>query len=216
MGIDTVAVYSDADAEALHVREADEAVRIGPAPRRESYLRIDRIVAACRATGAEAVHPGYGFLSENAAFAAALDDGRASSSSARRARRSRRWATRSRRRSSPPRPASRPCPAISTPIADAEAAVRIAREVGYPVMIKAAAGGGGKGMRVAASDARGARGLPRRRKRGALELRRRPRLHREVHRGAAPHRDPGARRRARQRRASRASANARSSAATRR
>ncbi len=72
MGIATVAVYSEADAEALHVREADEAVAIGPPPAAESYLRIDRIVEACQQTGAEAVHPGYGFLSERAAFAAAL------------------------------------------------------------------------------------------------------------------------------------------------
>jgi len=73
MGIRTVAIHSDADADALHVREADEAVRVGPAPSAESYLRIDAVVAACKATGAEAVHPGYGFLSENPAFAAALD-----------------------------------------------------------------------------------------------------------------------------------------------
>src|SRR6202045_5324527 len=73
MGVATVAVFSEADAEALHVREADEAVPIGPPPAAESYLRIDRIVEACRATGAEAVHPGYGFLSENPAFATALE-----------------------------------------------------------------------------------------------------------------------------------------------
>jgi propionyl-CoA carboxylase alpha chain len=72
MGIATVAVYSEADAEALHVRMADEAVPIGPPPSVESYLKIERIVEACRATGAEAVHPGYGFLSENPAFATAL------------------------------------------------------------------------------------------------------------------------------------------------
>src|SRR5579862_6657127 len=74
MGIATVAVYSEADAEALHVRTADEAVLIGPPPAAESYLRIDRIIAACRQTGAEAVHPGYGFLSERAEFARALAD----------------------------------------------------------------------------------------------------------------------------------------------
>src|SRR5499425_1472374 len=73
MGIATVAVYSEADAEALHVRMADEAVRIGPPPSAESYLKIDRIVEACRQTGAEAVHPGYGFLSEKAPFAEALE-----------------------------------------------------------------------------------------------------------------------------------------------
>src|SRR2546423_5870075 len=73
MGIATVAVYSDADADALHVREADEAVRIGPPPSAESYLKGERIVAACRETGAEAVHPGYGFLSEKAEFALALE-----------------------------------------------------------------------------------------------------------------------------------------------
>src|SRR5262250_2793883 len=72
MGIATVAVYSEADAEALHVRMADQSVPIGPAPSAESYLKIERIVEACKATGAEAVHPGYGFLSENAAFARVL------------------------------------------------------------------------------------------------------------------------------------------------
>ena len=100
MGIATVAVYSDADAEALHVRMADEAIRIGPAPSAESYLRIDRIVEACRASGAEAVHPGYGFLSENVGVRRGAGRSRHRLYRARARRRSRRWATRSNRKSS--------------------------------------------------------------------------------------------------------------------
>jgi propionyl-CoA carboxylase alpha chain len=151
MGIATVAVYSDADAEALHVRMADEAIRIGPAPSAESYLRSDRIVEACRASGAEAVHPGYGFLSENVGFAsvlaeagivfvgpglkaiAAMGDKIESKKLARAAGVS-------------------TVPGHLDIVPDAEGAVRIARDIGYPVMIKASAGGGGKGMRVATSD----------------------------------------------------------------
>src|SRR6266446_1658980 len=121
MGIATVAVYSGVDAEALHVRMADEAVPIGPAPSAQSYLKIERIVEACRATGAEAVHPGYGFLSENPAFARAL--------------------------------AKVGVTFIGPgPEAIAAMGVTIARDIGYPVMIKASAGGGGKGMRIAAND----------------------------------------------------------------
>ncbi|HEU0156476.1 MAG TPA: biotin carboxylase N-terminal domain-containing protein, partial [Stellaceae bacterium] len=139
MGIATVAVYSDADAEALHVREADEALPIGPAPSAESYLRIDRIVEACRKSGAEAVHPGYGFLSENPAFAealaavgvtfigppaaaiAAMGDKIESKKLARAAGVS-------------------TIPGALDVVADAESAVRAARDIGYPVMIKASAG----------------------------------------------------------------------------
>ncbi len=151
MGIATVAVYSDADAEALHVREADAAVRIGPPAAADSYLRIDRIVAACRETGAEAVHPGYGFLSENAEFAETLaaagivfigPDARAIAAmgdkiAAKRLAAEAGVAT---------------VPGHLGAVADADDAVRIARAVGYPVMLKAAAGGGGKGMRVARGD----------------------------------------------------------------
>jgi propionyl-CoA carboxylase alpha chain len=151
MGIATVAVCSDADAGALHVRMADEAVRIGPAPSAESYLKIDRIVDACRAADAEAVHPGYGFLSENPAFADAL-------------------AAAGIVFIGPPREAIAAmgdkiqskklahAAGVSTVpghldvIPDAEAAVAIARDIGYPVMIKASAGGGGKGMRIARTD----------------------------------------------------------------
>ena len=147
MGIETVAVYSDADRNALHVEMADTAVRIGPAPAAESYLLVDRIVAAARDSGAEAVHPGYGFLSEREALPRALDmagvvfigpnpsaiaamgDKIASKQAAAAAGVS-------------------TVPGHAGVIADEDEAVRIAEEIGYPVMIKASAGGGGKGMRV--------------------------------------------------------------------
>ncbi len=151
MGIKSVAVYSDADADALHVREADEAVRIGPPPSAQSYLAIDAIVKACKDTGAEAAHPGYGFLSENPAFAkalakagivfigpnieavAAMGDKIESKKLAQKA-------------------GVNTIPGHLAPLADAEEAVKIARKVGYPVMLKASAGGGGKGMRIAFND----------------------------------------------------------------
>ena len=151
MGILTVAVYSDADKEARHVELADEAVHIGGAASRDSYLQVDRIIAACKQTGAEAVHPGYGFLSENEAFArkveeegivfigpkhysiAAMGDKIASKKLANEAK-------------------VNTIPGWNEAIETAERAVEIAREIGYPVMIKASAGGGGKGLRVANDD----------------------------------------------------------------
>ncbi len=151
MGIKTVAVYSDADRDARHVELADEAVNIGAAPSRESYLQADRIIAACRQTGAQAVHPGYGFLSENETFArrveeegitfigpkhhsiAAMGDKIASKKLAKEAR-------------------VNTIPGYNDAIETAEQAVEIARGIGYPVMIKASAGGGGKGLRVAFND----------------------------------------------------------------
>src|SRR5689334_20378700 len=150
MGIATIAVYSGADEDALHVAMADHAVLIGPAPAAQSYLSIQAIVAACRQTGAEAVHPGYGFLSERAEFALALEaagiafigpnpkaiaamgDKIAAKQAAAKAGVS-------------------TVPGHLGVIEDAAHAVRIADEIGYPVMIKASAGGGGKGMRIAYS-----------------------------------------------------------------
>ena len=151
MGIATVAVYSEADRDARHVALADEAVFIGAAPSRESYLVADKIIAACKATGAQAVHPGYGFLSENEAFArrveeegivfigpkhhsiAAMGDKIASKKLANAAR-------------------VNTIPGWNEAIELPERAVEIARDIGYPVMIKASAGGGGKGLRVAFND----------------------------------------------------------------
>jgi propionyl-CoA carboxylase alpha chain len=152
MGIATVAVFSDADKDAMHVEMADEAVHLGPPAAAQSYLLIDRIVEACRQTGAEAVHPGYGFLSERAAFPRALAaagvvfigpnpgaiDAMGDKIESKKAAAAARVST---------------VPGHLGTIADADTAVRIAREIGYPVMIKASAGGGGKGMRIAWNDA---------------------------------------------------------------
>ncbi|WP_406736891.1 acetyl-CoA carboxylase biotin carboxylase subunit [Thioclava sp. GXIMD4215] len=155
MGIQTVAVYSDADAQALHVQMADETVHIGPPPAKQSYIVIDKIMEAIAKTGAEAVHPGYGFLSENAKFAEALEaagvafigppvkaieamgDKITSKKIAQEA-------------------GVNTVPGYMGLIEDADEAVKISEEIGYPVMIKASAGGGGKGMRIAwnATEAR--------------------------------------------------------------
>ncbi|HEV7577121.1 MAG TPA: acetyl-CoA carboxylase biotin carboxylase subunit, partial [Caldimonas sp.] len=158
MGIATVAVYSDADRDALHVELADEAVSIGAAPSRESYLSMDKIIAAAKETGADAIHPGYGFLSENEAFArrveeegivfigpkhaaiAAMGDKIQSKKLAAKAGVS-------------------TIPGHNEAIESAALAVEIARKIGYPVMIKASAGGGGKGLRVAWNDAQAEEGF---------------------------------------------------------
>jgi propionyl-CoA carboxylase alpha chain len=151
LGIKTVAVYSEADRDALHVELADESVLIGPAPSRESYLVADKIIAAAKQTGAQAIHPGYGFLSENEAFAkrvedeglvfigpkhysiAAMGDKIASKKLAKAA-------------------LVNTIPGWNEAIESPEQAVKIAKGIGYPVMIKASAGGGGKGLRVAFND----------------------------------------------------------------
>ncbi|MDF1586422.1 acetyl/propionyl/methylcrotonyl-CoA carboxylase subunit alpha [Marinimicrococcus flavescens] len=151
LGIATVAVYSEADADALHVRMADEKVLLGPPAASESYLLVEKIVEACRATGAEAVHPGYGFLSERAAFAKALDEAgivfigppvgaieaMGDKIESKRLAREAGVST---------------VPGTLDAIADPDEARRIAAEIGYPVMVKASAGGGGKGMRIAWSE----------------------------------------------------------------
>jgi hypothetical protein len=147
MGIETVAVYSDADRTALHVRRADRAVHLGGSKPSESYLDIGKVIAAAKATGCDALHPGYGFLSENE------DLGRRPASEAGieflgpPPHAIRRWATRSRRARSPRRRACRWCRACRRTSTRAPL-VAAAKQVGYPVMLKAAAGGGGKGIRI--------------------------------------------------------------------
>ena len=152
MGIATVAVYSDADKDALHVSMADEAVHIGPPPANQSYIVIEKIMAAIKDTGAEAVHPGYGFLSENAKFAQALDEaGVAFIGPPVGAIEAMGDKITSKKLAAEAGVST--VPGYMGLIEDADEAVKIAREIGYPVMIKASAGGGGKGMRIAWTDA---------------------------------------------------------------
>src|SRR6195256_6123956 len=160
MGIETVAVYSEADRDALHVEMADQAVLIGPPPAAESYLLIDKIIAACKQGGAQAVHPGYGFLSERESFAHALAEAgivfigpNAGAIAAMGDK-------------IEPKKASAGAKGSTVPgnleiIADETQAVQIADQIGYPVMIKASAGGGGKGMRIAHSKSEVAEGYAR-------------------------------------------------------
>jgi len=150
LGVATVAVYSDADRQALHVLAADEAYRLGPAPATESYLRADLILEVARTSGADAIHPGYGFLSENAAFveacvaAGVIFIGPPASSM--RALGSKTLARQAADRASMPR-----VPGSVTGLKDVAEALQVAAQIGYPVMLKAAAGGGGKGMRAVSS-----------------------------------------------------------------
>ena len=151
MGIKTVAVYSDADRNALHVQMADEAVHIGPPPANQSYIVIENIFKAIRETGAQAVHPGYGFLSENPKFAAALAaEGVAFIGPPQGAIESMGDKITSKKIALDAGVST--VPGYMGLIEDADEAVRISQEIGYPVMIKASAGGGGKGMRIAWSD----------------------------------------------------------------
>ncbi len=148
MGISTVAVYSDADRDALHVQMADEAVHIGAAPTAESYLVIDRILQAIKETGAEAVHPGYGFLSENTKFAQALEKaGVAFIGPGPKAITAMGDKIESKKLANAAKVSC--VPGHPDAIADVKEAVKVANEIGYPVMLKASAGGGGKGMRIA-------------------------------------------------------------------
>jgi acetyl-CoA carboxylase, biotin carboxylase subunit len=147
LGVRSVAVYSDADARAPHVREADDAVHIGPAPSAESYLRGEKIIAAAKRAGAEAIHPGYGFLSEREWFARLVrDEGLIFVGPPPEAIAAMGSKTAARQLAIA---AGVPVvPGTTSALTDATEAARIAEQFGYPVLLKAAAGGGGKGMRV--------------------------------------------------------------------
>ncbi len=151
MGISTVAIYSDADKHALHVQMADEAVHIGPPPANQSYIVIDKVMAAIKETGAQAVHPGYGFLSENPKFAEALEAaGVAFVGPPKGAIEAMGDKITSKKIAQDANVST--VPGYMGLIEDAEEAVKISNDIGYPVMIKASAGGGGKGMRIAWND----------------------------------------------------------------
>ncbi|MEM1006281.1 MAG: biotin carboxylase N-terminal domain-containing protein, partial [Pseudomonadota bacterium] len=151
MGIGTVAIYSDADRQALHVSMADEAVHIGPPPANQSYIVIDKVMDAIRQSGAQAVHPGYGFLSENAKFAEALEaEGVAFIGPPKGAIEAMGDKITSKKIAQDANVST--VPGYMGLIEDADEAVKISNDVGYPVMIKASAGGGGKGMRIAWTD----------------------------------------------------------------
>ena len=198
MGILSVGVYSEADRETPHVRIADEAHLLGPAVPAESYLSIERIIEVAKESGAEAVHPGYGFLAENAAFATALDEAGivfigppASAIEA--------MGSKTRAREIMQEAGVPIVPGSTEPSPDVEAALKTAAEIGYPVACKAAGRRRRQGLPRRDERGRARRRLRGRRPRGREVLLRRPRLSRALPRGPAPRRGPGARRLARQR-----------------
>jgi acetyl/propionyl-CoA carboxylase alpha subunit len=189
MGIKTVAVYSEADKDALFVDLADEAVCIGPAASKESYLVADKIIAACKQTGAQAVHPGYGFLSENAEFSSSEEEGikfigpkHYSIAKMGDKIESKKLAIEAKVNT---------IPGYNDAIAGPDASRQIAR-IGYPVMIKAPPAAAARACALPTTMPKPRRLLVLRQR--SPFLRRRPRLHRKVRAGAAPHRNPGARR----------------------
>ena len=195
MGIQTVAIHSTADSNAMHVRMADESVCIGPPPAAQSYLSMPNIIAACEITGAEAIHPGYGFLSENATFVQIVrgprphlhrPDRRAHPADGRQDHRQ--GDDEGARRALRARLGRRRCRRSRTRAGSA-------RRIGYPVIVKATAGGGGRGMKLASHADEIETRLPDRARRGQGRLRQRRGLPREVPRRAAAHRGAGLRRR---------------------
>src|SRR4051794_28491577 len=151
LGIPTVAVHSTADADAMHVRLADESVCIGPPPAKDSYLNVPALLAACEITGADAVHPGYGFLSENARFAEILDE-HGIHFIGPKAEHIRLMGDKIEAKRTAQRLGIPVVPGSDGGVTSDEQAIKAAREIGYPVLIKASSGGGGRGMKIAQSE----------------------------------------------------------------
>ena len=202
MGIQTVAVHSTADSDAMHVRLADELVCIGPPPARDSYLNIPAILSAATITGVDAIHPGYGFLSENARFAEAVE-AHGFTFIGPTPQHIRMMGDKIVAKQTAKELGLPLVPGSPGPVDSLDQVVALGSKIGWPVLVKAVAGGGGRGMKVIDDvDARG-RGLLARPHRGQGRLRQRFGLSREVSRPSAPYRDPGAGRRHGRRRASR-------------
>ena len=192
MGISPVAVYSEVDRGALHVRLADEAYLIGPAPSAQSYLSIEKIIDAAKRSKAEAVHPGYGFLSENSAFAQACEDagltfiGPSPKSIAL-------MGSKIESRKAVARYGVPMIPGTMDPVRDEQEARRIANSIGYPVMLKASSGGGGKGLRLVQSEAEIGDALQLTRAEAQSVVRRRRGIPGEIRPTTPAYRNPGAR-----------------------
>ena len=198
LGIAPVAVYSEADRDALHVRAADEAYLIGPGPAAESYLVGERIVETALRAGAEAIHPGYGFLAENAAFARAVEEaglvwiGPPSAAIEL-------MGSKTRARTAMQAAGVPIIPGATEPVETVAEVLRLGEEVGYPLIVKAAAGGGGKGMKLVAAPDEAERAFESAQREGEKYFADGARLRRALPRGPAPRRGAGAGRRARER-----------------
>ena len=198
LGLGSVAVYSDVDRAAMHPSYADEAFALGGATSAESYLVVEKLLAAAEATGAGAIHPGYGFLAENAAFAQAVEDAGLV------------WigpppaaielmGSKTRARQVMQAAGVPIIPGTTEPVGSAEEVVALGEELGYPLLIKAAAGGGGKGMKTVYSADEAAQAFESAEREGQVVLRRRVGVRRALPRGPAARRGAGSRRRVRQR-----------------
>ena len=198
LGIATVAVHSTADADAMHVRLADESVCIGPPPSKDSYLNVPALLAACEITGADAVHPGYGFLSENARFAEILADHNLHFIGP-KAEHIRLMGDKIEAKKTAKKLGIPVVPGSDGAVGPDDDAMAIAKAIGFPVLVKAASGGGGRGMKVAQTAGRPDAGALHRLQRSQIGVRRRLGLSGKISAEAAPHRNPGARRRPRRR-----------------